>query len=625
MNKLSKGWLWGAVLLLMACSGKKQPGDDSMIQDPHSYAQPQQVAVKHLNLHLRVDFENKRLQGRATWSIERRTDSDTLILDIRQMAIERVTLSDGEGETGAYYYTGEPDPILGRPLKIALKPDTRMVSVFYHTLPEAAALQWLAPVQTAGGTSPFLFTQSQAILARTWIPCQDSPGVRFTYEATVEVPAGLMALMSAQNPTQKSDNGVYTFTMPQPIPSYLLALAVGDIQFRALGPRSGVYAEPPVIEAAAYELADTEKMMEAAEKLYGPYRWGRYDVIILPPSFPFGGMENPRLTFATPTILAGDRSLVSLIAHELAHSWSGNLVTNANWNDFWLNEGFTTYFEHRIMEEVYGPEYEKMLAVLSLQSLKSFIQELGDTHPDTRLQLDLAGRDPDAGMSLIAYEKGHFFLRMLETHFGRETWDAFLRQYFETFAFQTMTSERFVEYLREKLLQGNRELERELRIQEWVFEPGLPENYPRIQSAELAAVDSAVARFRDGAAAGELATAGWTTQHWLYFLRRLPDPLSIDQMLDLDRTFHFSDSKNSEILNLWLQKAISAKYTPAYPALERFLLSQGRRKFLRPIYKKLAETAEGLELARNIYRKARPRYHWISVNSIDPILQWQSL
>ena len=289
--------------------------------------------------------------------------------------------------------------------------------------------------------------------------------------------------MSAENPTAVNAEAVYSFAMPHPVPSYLLALAVGELEFRPLGgsPRAGVYAEPPVVEKAAAEFADTEKMIAAAEALYGPYRWGRYDLLVLPPSFPFGGMENPRLTFATPTIIAGDRSLVSLVAHELAHSWSGNLVTNATWNDFWLNEGFTTYFEMRIMEAVYGREHSEMLAALAHQDLADAVAEAGATSPDTHLRLNLAGRNPDEGVTSIPYDKGYFFLRLIEETVGREAWDAFLRGYFDTFAFQSMDTDGFLAYLREKLLAGRPGVEEKLQIAAWVDGPGIPANCPQVE------------------------------------------------------------------------------------------------------------------------------------------------
>jgi len=590
------------------------------VQDPHSYSRPQEATVEHLKLDLAVDFQARRLTGRASLRVKNLLGVDHLILDTRDLDIRRVTLDDGK--TDAKWSLGAADKILGQALEVQIAPGTAWVNVDYSTRPEAAALQWLTPAQ-AGSPSPLLFTQSESILARTWIPCQDSPGVRMTYEATIRTSPTLMAVMSAENPTRKSTDDVYRFRMPNAIPSYLLALAVGDLEFRNLGTNSGVYALPSVVERAAWELADTQKMIAAAEALYGPYKWGRYDILVLPASYPYGGMENPRLTFATPTILAGDRSLVSLVAHELAHSWSGNLVTNATWNDFWLNEGFTTYFEGRIMEAVYGRPYFDMLAVLGRQDLAEAFQELGASSPDTQLYLNLAGRDPDESAGDVAYEKGALFLRTLEVAVGREKFDRFLRTYFDTFAFQSMDSARFVQYLKQNLLEGDESQAKNLQIDAWVFSPGLPANAIEPHSEAFVPVDQAVKSFADGAPAAQISTTGWTTHHWVHFLQTLPTPLDRTKMADLDATFHFSNSGNSEILSIWLIKVVQGKYDPAYPALERFLTTVGRRKYLKPIYTELAKTPEGEEMGLRIYEKARPGYHSVSQVTVDQILGWR--
>jgi aminopeptidase N len=429
--------------------------------------------------------------------------------------------------------------------------------------------------------------------------------------------------MSAENPRQLDPSGVYTFRMPQPIPSYLMALAVGDLEFRELGPRSGVYAEPATVKAAAWELEPTEAMIAAAERLYGPYRWGRYDLLVLPPSFPFGGMENPRLTFATPTILAGDRSLVSLVAHELAHSWSGNLVTNATWNDFWLNEGFTTYFEHRIMEELYGRDQAESLALLSRQEVEQEVARLGPRNADTHLVLALAGRDPDQGMTAVAYDKGYLFLRLIEESVGRERWDAFLGRYFDRFAFQSMTTGRFLEWLQRDLLANTPGTTlASLRADEWLHGPGLPSNAPLPHSDAFARVEAEVERWRAGTPAGELASGDWNTQDRLHFLQQLPHQVDTARLAELDRALGLTASGNSEVLSAWLLYAIDHDYQTAYPAVESFLVRQGRRKFLKPLYEALGKTAAGRERALAIYRKARPGYHAVSVKTVDAILGW---
>ncbi|MGZ5432626.1 MAG: M1 family metallopeptidase [Thermoanaerobaculia bacterium] len=583
------------------------------MRDIHSFARPDEAVVRHLALDLTVDFEGKRLAGSAMLQIETSGDARELVLDTHGLTIDRVTLGDG---SDAQFTLGDTKPHLGAPLTIAITPSTRLVRIEYASAPDAAAVQWLSKEQTAGGQHPFLFTQSQAILARTWVPIQDSPGIRITYDATIRVPRGLMAIMSAENPTEVNADGVYRFRMPQAIPPYLLALAVGDLAFRSLGHNSGVWAEKPMIDASAYELADTPKMIEAAERLYGPYRWGQYDVLVLPPSFPFGGMENPRLTFATPTILAGDRSLVNLVAHELAHSWSGNLVTNATWNDFWLKEGFTVYFERRIMEEISGRDYSEMLALLGRQDLEATVAELPER--DTHLFLDLTGRDPDEAATKLPYEKGYFLLRLIEETVGRARWDAFLRDYFDRHAFHSMTTEAFVAELRSAFPQ----LEEKVDVNVWIHGPGIPDNAPVVHSDAFTKVEEQVKSFEKGTHAASLNTKNWSTHEWIHFLRHLPKGLTLAQLTDLDAAFGFTSSGNSEILHEWLLRAIEHHYEPAYDALERFLLRQGRRKFLKPLYQKLSETPHGMQRARAIYAKARPMYHSVSYRTIDQILHW---
>jgi leukotriene-A4 hydrolase len=594
--------------------------------DIHSYARPEEARVSHVALDLAADFEAKRLRGTATLDLVRAPGSRRLVLDTRGLDVEGVTAPGG---AALQWALGKSDPILGAPLTIALPLDVKQVVVRYATRPDAGALQWLTPAQTAGKRQPYLFSQGQAILTRTWIPTQDSPGIRQTYAARIVVPAGLRAVMSAEmlTPEGKDMFGapgqrVFEFALRQPVPPYLIALAVGDIAFRPIGARTGVYAEPSVVDSAAREFQDVERMVEAAESLYGPYRWGRYDLLVLPPSFPFGGMENPRLTFATPTILAGDRSLVSLVAHELAHSWSGNLVTNATWSDFWLNEGFTTYFENRIMEALYGPEVATMLRVLERRELDTEIAGFGTDTTQTRLKLDLEGRDPDDGMTQVAYDKGAAFLRMLEQELGRRTWDAYLRSYFERHAFQSMTTEQFIADLKANVVRGEPSIEQRLRLDEWVYGTGLPSNIVEVTSPRFAGVTAQARAFANGTARADgLRTSGWITQEWQQFLAALPETMPAAQMAALDAQFRFSQSGNSEIQFAWLRKAIASHYEPALPALERFLTTQGRRKFIRPLYQDLMKSAWGATFAKRVYAKARPLYHPVTSGSVDGIVK----
>jgi leukotriene-A4 hydrolase len=614
------------VPLAWACSKENESStaeDKSImkVEDPHSYARPLESVVKHLEWAAHVNFLTKKIEAKATLNIDNAEDAKQLILDTKALDIKKITL--GDEETTAKYSIGENDIDMGSSLTIEITPSVKKVNVYYSTSPDAEALQWLEPVQTADKNAPFLFTQSQAILARSWVPIQDSPGIRFTYSAKVTVPSNLLALMSAKNPTEKAADGVYSFEMKQPIPAYLLALSVGDLEFKSLGARTGVYAEPSVIEGAAYEFGELESMVIAAESLYGTYQWERYDLLVLPPSFPFGGMENPRLTFATPTILAGDRSLTSLVAHELAHSWSGNLVTNATWNDFWLNEGFTVYFEQRIMEKMYGREYAEMLATLSYEDLKEeidifFADSLGH---DTKLKLDLEGRNPDDGVSSIAYDKGYLFLRSQEELVGRAKFDAFLKDYFTSNAFSVMTTEEFLTQLDEKLYKKNGLEMNKTKVEEWIYQPGLPADAPQPTSDKFAKVSAQMDDFVAGKLPKELKTQGWSSHEWLHFVRSIPTDMANDKLAELDNAFGFTASGNSEVLFGWLLQSIKHQYKPAYPKLEEFLVNTGRRKFLTPLYKEMLLTEEGTVMAKAIYVKARPNYHFVSTNSIDELLK----
>jgi aminopeptidase N len=593
-------------------------------RDIHSFARPEEARVTNVELDLRADFAAKRLAGTAALDVQAAPGARRIVLDTKDLTIQAVTDAAG---TPLQWTMGAADTILGRAMEVTLPQGTRRIVVRYQTSPTAGALQWLTPAQTAGKRHPYLFSQGQAILTRSWIPTQDSPGIRQTYSARITVPSELRAVMSAEMLTPEGEavegGRAFRFRLDTPVPPYLIALAVGDLAFRALGPRTGVYTEPSMLERSANELADVEKMVAAAEGLYGPYRWGRYDLLVLPPSFPFGGMENPRLTFATPTILAGDRSLVSLVAHELAHSWSGNLVTNATWADFWLNEGFTTYFENRIMEALYGPERAAMLASLGWRELQDEVTAVGGPGAaDSRLHLDLSGRDPDAGMTNIAYEKGAAFLRTIEQAVGRARWDAYLRSYFDRNAFKPMTTAGFLADLRANLIRGDAELERRIDIERWAYQPGIPQNAVVPQSNAFARVASQAQAFAGGTGAAQLQTRGWTTQEWQHFLGALPKQLTAAQLADLDRAFGLSRQGNSEILFAWLQLAVRNRYQPAVPALEQFLTSQGRRKFVRPLFAELMAQGDwGQTLARSIYARARPGYHPVTSGSVDAIVK----
>lgn len=617
MRLLNAGFI-AATAFICGCHSQQQTETSMKKSDPHSYAVPAELKVSHLRWKAVVDFDTRTIAATASWTIEHKS-GDSIHFDIKGLTIHSVTLDNGQK---AEYTIGNSDEILGQDLAVRVRAGTRTVNIDYETGAGAEALQWLTPQQTAGKNAPFLFTQSQAILARTWVPCQDTPGVRFTYEADVKVPTDLLALMSASNPQKKNADGAYHFEMKQPISSYLLALAVGDVTFQPISDRSGIYAEKVLIEKAAWEFADLEKMIAGAEALYGPYQWERYDVLVLPPSFPFGGMENPRLTFATPTILAGDRSLTSLIAHELAHSWSGNLVTNATWNDFWLNEGFTVYFETRIMERLYGRDYAEMLASLNLQDLHDEITSLRaqGLHADTKLLLDLKGRNPDEGVTSIAYNKGYFFLRSIEEKYGREKFDRFLNDYFTDNAFGSLNTKAFQNYITNYYSSKyNIRLDEKIFAQ-WITTEGLPENVPQPDSEKFAKVNQALASWKAGEKLDRTIAQHWSTHEWLHFLKNLPEKMSQQQMQELDNFGNFSGSGNAEIITGWGVISIRNDYKKMQPRIEEFLINTGRRKFLSPLYNELAKTGEGKRKAREIYLRARPNYHFVATNTFDKLL-----
>ncbi|MCJ7420980.1 M1 family metallopeptidase [Sphingomicrobium astaxanthinifaciens] len=590
--------------------------DRADARDQHSYARPLEARVYHVALDLDVDFAAERVAGSATLDIEAAEDAREIVLDSRNLTIRSITAPDG---SALDYSVGEGSEELGQPITVELAGHERIV-IDYVSAPDSDALQFLSPAQTAGKVHPYLFSQGQSILNRSWIPTQDSPGIRQTWEARIRVPNPLTAVMSAPSAGDPVPDGpdhrIFSFAMDKSVPPYLIAIAVGDIVFRPLGLRTGVWTEPAMLDAAAAELADTERMITASEQLFGPYRWGRYDMIVLPPSFPFGGMENPTLTFLTPTFIAGDKSLTALIAHELAHSWSGNLATNATWADFWLNEGMTVYAEQRIVEAVYGEEAYDQAVSLSLDATDGALAEL--ERRDQVLAVDLAGRHPDDGFTDIPYDKGAAFLRTLEAEVGRERFDAFLRRWFDDHAFEPVTSSMFFEAVAEQLFDGDEAKIASFGLREWIYEPGLPENVARGNPEAFAEVDAAVVEFDGGGDPAALGWADWNTAERLRFLGKIDTDLSDERLAALDRAFGLSATGNNEILFLWLKLAIANRYDPAVDRLTRFLTSQGRRKFVRPLFVALAADEEwGLTIARRIYPRARPLYHPVTFQDLD--------
>jgi leukotriene-A4 hydrolase len=587
--------------------------------DPLSYARYDQVKTSDLHMDLKADFAKKTLSGHAVLSLEWIDKSArTLDLDTRELAISKIEALGADGVWAKVPFTlDKADEEKGQALHITLASQPSKVRVFYRTAPTASALQWLNPVQTMSGKRPFMFSQSQSIDARSWVPVQDTPAVRFTYSARIDAPQGLRVVMSADNDPKATGKGGWRFKMPQAIPSYLLAIGIGEIDFRSLGARSGVYAEPKRIKAAAWEFADTEKMIAAAENLYGPYRWGRYDMLVLPPSFPYGGMENPRLTFLTPTMIAGDRSLVDLIAHELAHSWSGNLVTNATWKHFWLNEGFTTYVTTRIVESMYGVEegemnlqVEQEEAIAMLATVAPAKQALMNRSPDTS-SADYA----DEG---LVYPKGAWLLRTLEQRAGRAIFDPFLRGWFDQHAMQSVTADQFVDYLRKNLLAQHPQVMSDAELEEWLYAPGIPASAVRVKSARLAALDATLAAWLAGTLpTAKLDTKAWKAIEWIKFMNGIDGKASAAQLKELDQKFGLATTGNNEVAFRFYRASINAGYRDIRAPMKAFLLNVGRQRMVLPLYAGLLKQADDKAWGQAVYKEARVRYHPATQKGVD--------
>nr|WP_262378695.1 M1 family metallopeptidase [Luteimonas viscosa] len=589
--------------------------------DEHSYAEPSRVAIDDLALDLDLDFDARTLAGTATYTLQWKDEAATqLVLDTRDLAIEAVEAEAAGAWQPLEFALAEADPSLGSKLTIETPQRPAKVRVRYRTSPAASGLQWLDPAMTEGGQLPFMFSQSQQIHARSWVPLQDTPQVRYTYSARVRSRPDVMVLMSADNDPQAARDGDYAFSMPQRIPSYLMAIAAGDLVFKPISARSGVWAEPTMVDRAVAEFADTEKMIATTEALYGPYRWERYDLLVLPPSFPFGGMENPRLSFITPTVIVGDKSLVSLIAHELAHSWSGNLVTFSSAKHGWMNEGVTSYVENRIVEALYGEEFSDMEWVIARDALKGEIGEMPEAtqalaiRPGTQI-------DADDALSQVSYDKGAWFLQFLEERFGREVFDPFLRGYFDHFAFQSIPTGAFLAYAKEHLFDPNPGKVTDAEIQEWIYGPGIPASAPQVLSPRLGIVDSARLGWRGSKQLPPTSITGpWSTQEWLHFLEGMPETLPVADLEQLDAAYRFTGTANGEIAMRWYPLAIRSGYVPANEAASAFVEKIGRRKLIIPVYEALVETEAGMALAREAFARARPGYHPITTASVEQVI-----
>ena len=606
--------IFSFLFAFLSCQKKEVLEVHHFVKDKHSFSKPNDAVVKHLDIDIKVDFDSQTISGKASWTIENTSKGNTILFDTNTLNITKVTL--GDDEKVAEYCMGTEVEFHGKSIHITIDANTTKVNIYYNTTKDAIALQWLKPEQTADKKKPFLFSQGESIWSRTWIPCQDSPGIRFTYNAKVTVPKDLMAVMSATNPQQKNSSGVYTFKQDKAIPSYLMAIAVGDIGFKSIDNRTGVYAEQTVLDKAAFEFSELEKMVCAAEELFGPYRWGRYDVLVLPPSFPYGGMENPNLTFLTPGVIAGDRSLTSILAHELGHSWSGNLVTNATWDDIWLNEGFTTYVEHRIGEAVFGLKEAKMQDVLSRKLLADNMLDYGENNPNTKLKVDTKGRNPDEGLSDIPYEKGYAFLQTVEYAVGRKKFDAFLKEYFNSHAFQSITTEDFVKYFNENLIKGDNALAEKIKLEEWVYTPKIPSNIILPVSEDFNAIDEIQKTWRQTGIKG-LSQKIKSTNEKQHFIDYLPKDITEKELTEIDKEFNFTQGGNFVIKRQWFVITIKHQYQPAYPAIEAFMIATSRTGSLQTLYKEMVKTPLGKVWAKSIFEKAKSGYHKTTVQDLQ--------
>ena len=565
-------------------------------RDPHSYNDDTHVETESLAWRATVDFATKVITAKATLMF-RTPGGGALDLDTRDLAIEQVCDLAG---TSLEFTLHEPEPFLGARLAIDLPAHTRGITIRYRTSPHASALQWLDPAQTAGKRQPYLFSQCQAIHARSIIPLQDTPRLRIRYTAELTVPAELRAVMAAAPVARdvKGDVAIERYEMPQPIPPYLLAFAVGDLASRDISQRSRIWAEPSVLDAAAYEFGEVEAIIRAAEALFGPYDWDRFDILTMPPSFPYGGMENPRLTFLTPSVIAGDRSLVGVVAHELAHSWTGNLVTNANAEHFWLNEGFTVYAERRILEVIQSEEFAALDAALGRRVLDESLARFASRPGLTRLRTHLAGIDPDDAYSQVPYEKGYFFLATLERAVGRPAFDAWLKTYLDAFRFQAITTDDFLQHFERAFPK--------VIDMTWIDGEGMPE-IPKPKSAKLDAIEKL-------GATEPPQGVDWTATEWMLYLESMPRPAPPELCKQLDA--RLTSSTNYEILVAWLTLALQSGYTHVVPRVEEVLAAIGRMKFLRPLYQALPR-----DVATRVFAQLRPTYHPIAQAMVESVLR----
>jgi aminopeptidase N len=619
-----------------AAHAKIDEGNIDPNNDYHSYANIDQFRVTRMEMDLRVWIVNgstaKTLDGVVALEIKRLDPRATeLVLDTKGLMISEVTekatdvlgaISKNETTwVSRPFHMGKSDPILGSPLVIELPPSskpTALIKIDYETTDDSTGLMWIDPKLNPGHRKRFLYTRAAGLSTRTWIPMQDTPQVRVTYSLRLHAPQEMQAVMSGERDPKVKARGEFLFNMAKPVPPDSIALAVGEWKFVETGPRSGVYAEKSIIKAAAKAFADTESMLQADEQMFGAYRWSRFDILVMPPGFPRLGAANPRIVFMSPTAVADDKSAPRALAREMAHAWSGNLVSNATWRDLWLTEGIAAYMESRTMTAMYGAERASLEEVAGLKSLRDAMATLKPA--DQLLAVDLRGRDPLQGFNEVPYEKGRLFLNFLDAKFGREHFDAFLRGYFDHFAFKSLSTEQFLTYLGENLLDRFPGIVTAAEVDQWVNGPGIPAYAVLPVTNMLQPVDEARAAFSSGKLQPKQFGADWLAEQWIYFFDNLTGPLSSAQLAALDKAHDFSASTDGELERSWFNQVIVSDYRMAYPQVEQFLTMVGRTTLIAPLYVQLMKTDSGATLARRVYTKARSAYHPETVEVIDAIV-----
>lgn len=575
-----------------------------------SFTNADQVTTTHAEIHLQLDFPTKLVHGTVTYQFVSLTDGLTrVILDTKHLIIKSI-------QSVQSWTMGQTHEVIGTPLIIELSSPVAAhqqfkLSIDYQTTDKCTALTWMSPSNTSGKKHPFCFTQCEAIHCRTLLPVQDSPQVKFTidYSIVVNEPYTVAAGAIFKNIVDQPNNKrAFLSSLKIPIPAYLVAFAAGNIVSQEIGPRSKVYCEPEILEASVYEFGETETFLSTAESLLTPYEWEEYNILVLPGSFAYGGMENPTLTFMTPTLIAGDRSLTSTVGHEIAHSWTGNLVTNRNWEHFWLNEGFTVYVERKILERMFGVPVAHMHGLVGRKGLQEAVDFYGADSNFTRLNLDLGDIDPDDAFSRVPYEKGYTFLMVLQQKVGEDRFLAFLRDYINRFRLVTVTSDDFVEMF------GRYFPEIQVDWQTWLRGTGMAIEYPELDDSLEQQVNQMYETVKqpEYQFTGEEVN-GWRVDQTVMLLEKccaevMPHYRQMGVML------HFNSSKNYEIKYRWVRIVIQLNMVENFDQIRYFLTSQGRMKYVRPIYRLLIQT-NYTELAQEIFTLTRDFYQ-LSVVSL---------